>query len=454
MSYNKKRCFTRVLVIGQRFHRKAGDGITLSNLFSMFDPDCLFSLPLQSGESLYDICRNVYEIDPQEVRQYCTLLRVLKRTHKLSFINSENCLQTHSLSSKKTNCEQKNTWYKSLKRTVLQITGLYHITSKYVISDKLATWLQSINIDVIYAQFSNLATMRIVIDITQLLNKPLVIHIMDDWISFVVKPSLLSYYLTNKYRVQFTKILSISSARIAISESMAIEYKLRYNYNFYWVHNPIEPEQWKLSALAPSNSTMIIGYFGGVGISNKDSLYDIARAIDSINSPLIKLKVFTNDANRLNKKIFNFICFELHSAVDFIKYQQEISRCALLILPFGFSKDSVSFTLLSIPTKLSEYMVSRIPILVYAPKESALYKYCFQYSCATLIGNRDVNLIRECILSLMNNPEPFNKKAEVAYQIAVNTLSKESMQNRLNEIFHIAIQEGYNNYQTIHSSLI
>lgn len=428
----------RVLVFGQRFHLRAGSGITLSNLFSGWDKDKLFSLPVQSGVSSYELCPEIYEMGCENRRVFG--LRVSSHLNQESAAKSvDKSLQdTISASGGK---DQSTLSLRAARakllmvyRFILKLSGLYHFKDTYVLSDSQKKWLDDINVDVIYAQFSTLSGMKYLIEIAQYLNKPIVIHIMDNWILTVVKPCLLYPIIKKRYSALFKRVLSLSAVRIAISESMAEEYQQLYGYPFEWLHNPIDPNQWNNIEINNAGTEVIIGYFGGIGLRSRHSVEDVARAVDMIGSPTIKMRVFTNDSNMLPASFNNFKNVDIFPTVPFSQYQIEIMKCSLLVIPFGFSKDSGNFTKLSIPTKLSEFMISKIPIIVYAPPETALFKFCDRHLCATLIGKRNVGKLRECIKQFTSNPESFYELSDNAYNVAVSTMSKDAMQARLLKI--------------------
>lgn len=431
----------KVLCIGQRFHRRSGGGITLSNLFDGFNKNNLFSLPLQPGESAYDVCENVYEIGQKDI-QYFGLFLSSKKSNGLqaqTLSSVQSSVEIKTLPSLGKGRRNKRSLFTCLNGIVLSLTGLNHFKIKYVVSTELEAWLKHTQVDVIYAQFSTYAGMQFIIDICKLVHKPLVIHFMDDWINTVVKPSLTSHIVKKMYDRKFKEIVALSNQRIAISESMAAAYFQRYGFDFNWIHNPIDPSKWTRESTMLITGQKVIGYFGSIGFYSKDSLYDIALAIDSLNLSTLKLRLFTNDAQKMNKSFFKFQCVEIYPMLPFSEYKSALRDCSLLIIPFGFSTASMRFTKLSMPTKLSEYLMSGVPILVYAPHESALFQFCDKHSCATTLGVRDMNKLKHTIQKIIDNPVPYLEKAKFGQQMAISKLSKDAMQKKLLDIIESAL---------------
>ena len=73
-----------------------------------------------------------------------------------------------------------------------------------------------------------------------------------------------------------------------------------------------------------------------------------------------------------------------------------------LFLPLGFSKQSRAYVRLSMPTKLTEYLASGKPIILYCPEEIALAKFLADKDCAIMCTiNKSVKL-KESITQLQD----------------------------------------------------
>jgi len=410
MQKMKKDNLPKVLVIGQAFHFLNGGGVTLSNLFKGYDKSRLFSLPFGRDNSSLEVCSNIYVLDYKS-RFPIFLWPFINNKSKAQVISNLNiCSEKNLINESKHN-------FPTLRKTLYllsTILGLDNIFHRYRISTNLSLWLKAINVDLIYAQYSDYASMKFVRAIQKFLAKPMIIHIMDDWIlgppitntnNSLSKYGIFNSYWRKKNISLFTELLSIACERIAISEDMAQEYKKRFGFEFLWLHNYVDLKEWEpYSRLIENhNNDFVIGYFGTIDIKNKENFIDLIEACKMQNNNAIKIRIFSRDSKMLRSyhEDPNFI--ELRDNVNLEQYKREISKCSLLFLPLGFSSHSFNYGRLSLPTKLGEYMISKVPILVYAREDSTVYKFCSDHKCAKLVGTKSTKNLRDAIEILRSN---------------------------------------------------
>ena len=96
-----------------------------------------------------------------------------------------------------------------------------------------------------------------------------------------------------------------------------------------------------------------------------------------------------------------------------------IASYDLLILPLDFDRDGIRFTRFSIPTKLSEYMISGVPILIYADNKTALARYALNAGCAYVVTNNDSETLKSAIRELFLNSSLRKQLAEKAKKVVL-----------------------------------
>ena len=77
----------------------------------------------------------------------------------------------------------------------------------------------------------------------------------------------------------------------------------------------------------------------------------------------------------------------------------------LLVIPYDFDRQSVQFIKFSMSTKVSEYMASGTPILVYAPEETAVVKYARSEKWGSVVSQRNKTLLKQMIIQLIQTPD-------------------------------------------------
>lgn len=425
----------RVLVIGQRFHFSGGGGVTQSNLFKDWPSERLFSLPLQGGTSKLGICNNVYELSAKN-----RLLFGVFRT-KVPFYetanNSENRNVINDLYRTQHNRKKnKNRIIDGLNR-VLRITGLIHVKYIYRLDSNLISWLKQINVDLVYVHYSTLSGMLFISKIVKYLNKPMVVHFMDDWIKTPQGNASYSWIWKKIYKDHFSKLLNMSADRIAISKSMAEEYKHRYGYSFDYLNNPIDP---KLYFFNKSQEYQIreylrIGYFGRIGRGNQAVIQFL---IDSIQGTKYRLDIYTVDNIPKHENGANLTYCK---SIEHSQIPKTMSKYDLLLLPLDFDSDSVKFVKHSMPTKIGEYLMSGTPILLIAPPETAVHTYLEDKDAAFIISYPDKKELLKLLDSICANPSLTSRILDNAKKSAIQDFSRDVIIER----FHTILSKAASN---------
>jgi len=71
------------------------------------------------------------------------------------------------------------------------------------------------------------------------------------------------------------------------------------------------------------------------------------------------------------------------------------------------------------PTKASEYMISGIPILVLAPRETAISQFFTQHECGFCVSTKSSVELSEAMAFLIDNEDYRNKISTNAVKIAM-----------------------------------
>ncbi len=125
-------------------------------------------------------------------------------------------------------------------------------------------------------------------------------------------------------------------------------------------------------------------------MANKESLYLFSKAVSGWTgeSPVKILDIFTPDLDSPDSKMIrNMNNVRLSSPVKHEEVPALLADSDLLLLPLDFNQTGLNYAQFSIPTKASEYMMSGTPIIVFAPAETAISKFCAENDCAYCLTN-------------------------------------------------------------------
>jgi glycosyltransferase involved in cell wall biosynthesis len=411
--------YPKILIIGQYFNLHSGGGITLSNLFSGWDKDKIAVISENIFDPNFDVCEQYYQLGSTETIQKFPFNLFPGRRLVKSFIINRNVSNVSGTSNLKSNKAKSLNFYIAF----LRYTGLIYYKRKYKISSELLSWLKSYSPDIIYSQLSTLELIRFIYEIHKIMAIPIAIHIMDDWPSTICKNGLFRNYWRKILDNDFRRLLSETSIFLSISNKMSEEYLRRYDKYFHPFHNPINTEIWshfcKTEFKMESDHVRIL-YSGRIGVGITESLIEIAKVLDVINNSWGKVKLYIQspfiDA-KAKKLLQKFESIILNTPLSYSVLPSILSQADILVIANGFDIASIDFLRYSMPTKVSEYMISGTPILVYAPYETAVSRFFDENECGCCVTEQNPEKLNE-VLKIMITDEEYRKK------ISQNAVSK------------------------------
>lgn len=424
--------YPKVLILIQPFNTVLGGGITLTNLFKGWPKDRIAVAGL-SGlidfNTKTDICDTYYQLGSEEV-SWKWPLSVVKRKYFSGLVNfTKDKQQIH--------IPKKAKWRSNLGieyvDPFLIKTGLYEALYRIDLSDRFKQWLKDYDPDIIYAQAQNRGRTLFCTRVQRFLGKPMVFHMMDDWLELVKEQGLFGDYWYRKANADFREMLRHCSLHLAISDGMATEYKRRYGFDFKAFHNPIEYEFWhkgqKQSYDLGTPPTVL--YAGRTGLGIEASLILMAKAIDQINrNHGLGIKFVLQSSSEIEWAAeYGFVERRAFVAYDDLPFR--FGEADVLFLPYDFNKKAVSFIKYSMPTKASEYMASGTPILILAPEETALSKYARDWQWAELIVENTVEKLAYGLLNLITDI----KKRQALGVRAASLANERHEAGRVRELF-------------------
>lgn len=256
---------------------------------------------------------------------------------------------------------------------------------------------------------------------------PYAVHIMDDSVRYLNNQCLI---LKGKFQRQiendFKKLLSNSKVSICISEAMSNEYSNRYRRDFLSFRNPIDIDRWlpyQKKEMNVSSDRLKIIYNGRLFLPTFHSLIDMCLIVNEMNikNKQVELDIYTYDHNPAFIKIIQKmrgvrICVPVETS----QIPQLIQNYDIFFLCLDFDKRSQSYSQFSISTRTSEGMISAVPILVYAPANSAMFKYFDKNEAGCLVGERDILKLEQSVLKLWNDISYREKISNNAVNTAVS----------------------------------
>lgn len=366
----------KVLIVFESMNQYSGGGITLKNLFSSF-----------KKEQLINSCLNTQYVDNDSIIRVESFYQIgdLEKRYRfpmnLFYSNSKSLILNgwSDFSMNDNLCIKKKSNLAKIKRSVKNLLGndiLDYYSYNLNVSGTYLKWIEKHAPDIIYAQVYNSQTIDFVIELKKKTGLPLVLHMMDDWISNYQSNSPIS----NVVSMKLQELVNMTDLLLTISSSMKIEYSRRYNKDSIVFHNTLLLENWlpftKKDYRISENVKML--YAGRVGLGTFHSFLSIIKAINTFNlqsDTRIDLYIQTPSIDEeLKSEILNYKNVYFNEIVNYDELPEVYSKYDILVLPIDYQSSGATFLKYSMPTKVPEYSITGIPILVYAPLSTVLFE--------------------------------------------------------------------------------
>ena len=396
----------RVLIFGQPFNYRHGGGITLSNLFHGWDKKSL--AVAASGHVMNnvttDVCDTYYQLGSDEYK-WRFPFNYFQRTFTSGLLRFEE-----NPNDSMTERDQGLRYYivNNIFYPTLEWLGIFHGAARYSFSDDFLAWVKEYSPQILYFQVSSYDTIKFARRLQEFLGIPSVLHMMDDWPSTISQKGPFRKMWHRRIDGELRSLMDNASLLLSISEAMSDEYSVRYGKTFISFHNPIDLERFSTNdkPVMSDNKCFRILYLGRVGTANRQSLLKFASFISNYNNSdkNVEFDIYTNDNKELGyKKIMKYRGVSVFEAVSYDQVPFLMRCYDLLLLPLDFTNLGLKFSRYSMPTKASEYMASGIPILVFAPRETAISMFCLKYQCGYCVNSQEMNDLEKAINLLIND---------------------------------------------------
>lgn len=436
--------YPRILIIGGVIDYKWGGGITLSNLFKGWPKDKIAIASKEISKEGGNICSNYYRFGYQEEKRIWPFRLFQPKYYSGPFLlqnerNSENhdLIEIHG--------SKYNPKIKNFIIQVLHFLGIYYWVFRLNVSKSFVKWLKDFNPDIIYTQLSTHELMNFLIQLNKEIRIPNVIHIMDDWPNTIFQGGLSKIYWNPLIKWEINKLFKEAEGFLTICQAMSDEYLVRYNVTSKAFHNCIEFEEWEKYSRKDYSvqDKFTILYAGRIGWGTFNTIITFANAIEKLANKgiSIEFQVQTGFLPEKHKREFaNLKSTKINPFIPYKDLPKKLASVDMLLLPMDFDRKGLSFLHLSMPTKVPEYMVTGVPVFVFADKSTALYKYASLNNWAFVNSENVESALIEKLENIIYNQkareEMGNRAHNIAYQNHEASKIREEFSNYFIELLN------------------
>ena len=230
---------------------------------------------------------------------------------------------------------------------------------------------------------------------------PFIFHIADD----------LNREANGRSVIQ--QALKYASRQFVISENMKSEYQKIFNKDFdvfHFVSTNISPSYKQPQQSDHNHQPKVIRFIGSYHkIQHEDAVLDLVNVLEGLNTPNIQFNIEfwgtetpSNTLNKITKtSIYKGMFHESQKL-------QLIEESDLLIIPSTFDAKVHKYYKNSFPTKLTEFLLSGVPVLVYGPSDSSSSIFCEKHSVGIVINKKCKESLFQFLKDFTKNQNSFD----------------------------------------------
>ena len=393
--------FPRVLFLtSAAFNRVTGGGLTFSNLFAGWPKDSIATVHNDAVPVTTDVCDRYFRLGERELRRWGPL-RYLPAGQAVA----------GGTGGKVGPAPKRPSLMFVLMRHAKRLVLGDGMPETVEISTALDTWIREYRPQVLYTILGSNAMMDLAMRLGDRYELPIVVHIMDDWVSVLYRGGVFSFLQRMRKERLMRRVVREAAVRMAICDDMASAYESRYGYPFVAFQNTIEVARWDCMAkvdLVPKRPVRV-AYIGSIlPFAQLDSLVDCCKAIQlmSRDGIAIRLDIYSPAflAEQYRDRLVVGGAVALHETLsDDLEFFGTLRDADVLLLPVNFDAYTVEYIRYSMPTKVPAYLSIGTPILAYGPAEVAQIAYARRAGWALAVTERGVEHVRRGLEKLVDD---------------------------------------------------
>jgi glycosyltransferase involved in cell wall biosynthesis len=407
MSENMK--LPKILIFGETFKKTGGGGITLNTLFGDWPHENISMLSDRVGEISEIHFTHFYQIGNLENKTLLSKFGI--KTGNISGAKTFQNNKKDQIITPEYKSLSKNKLYFRLKDTFIYIIsslGLYDFFFKTNVSDELVQWINQVKPDIIYFQPGSTRRIKLLLEIHAVTKIPYIIHVMDNFLDPKIQSKIFNNKNKNEVQSIIEEMVTKSNLCLSICDEMSSQYEKNFGRKFHSFQHAVDSKFWNTDyTVKETPSPFIILYAGRIGIGTKRSIIALAKAIEICNKKYntnFEFQIQTTSAITYEiERLSNNEYIKINTSIPYNDLPKRYAQADLLVLPMDFDKTSLAYIKYSMPTKVPEYLVTGVPILVLASELTALYKYAKSENWAFLNNTEDIIDIENILIEIKGN---------------------------------------------------
>ncbi len=377
------------------FNRVTGGGVTFSNLFAGWPKDAIATVHNDPVPVTFEVCDRYFRLGDAELRRWGWLRHVS--------LGKSPAVPAPGAGGR----ARRGLVFRAARAIKNLIFG-DNLPETVAITADLDRWVTAFRPQVLYSILGSNAMMELAELLRVRYRLPLVIHIMDDWVSVLYRGGLLSFLQRRRKEGLMQHLVDRAAARLAICDDMAQAYQKRYGQPFVAFQNTIDVKRWEAFArhdAKPGTPARVV-YIGSIlPFAQLQSLIDCCQAVQALKQHGMAIQLDVFSPGFLAEQYRHLLVAEdavfLHETIsDDTEFFKTLCNSDVLLLPVNFDPYTMEYIRYSMPTKVPAYLASGTPIMAYGPPQVAQMAYARSAGWGLTVCERGVDHVIEGLVRI------------------------------------------------------
>jgi glycosyltransferase involved in cell wall biosynthesis len=204
---------------------------------------------------------------------------------------------------------------------------------------------------------------------------------------------------------RFEPFITKGAAGVIVpNEILRDDLRERFGVEATVIHNSfdISPYETTVEARKPSGEVNIV-YTGAVYEAHYGAFRNLMAAIQKLDHLRVRVHLYTNQSEDTLQRENVRGPIVLHRQQSMTEMPQVQMNADILFLALAFDSPYPDLVKTSATTKLGEYLASRRPVLVHAPRDSFISWYFRKHECGVVVDEDDPARLAEGIELILND---------------------------------------------------
>jgi len=208
---------------------------------------------------------------------------------------------------------------------------------------------------------------------------------------------------------------------IAPNEILRDDLRERFGVEPAVIHNSFDISPYetdgRVNIRAPSDEVSIV-YTGAVYEAHFGAFRNLMAAISQLDHLHVRLHLYTNQPQETLDRENVRGAIVLHPQQSMTEMPRVQMEAAILFLPLAFDSPYPDLVRTSATTKLGEYLATRRPVLVHAPRDSFVSWYFRKHECGVVVDEDDPARLAAAIELILSDDQLCRRLIANAYERA------------------------------------